>query len=154
MDSTILKPNVVSSSSYSSIWSPASIPSDLMGGNSCMQPRAYNHHHHHHMGGGVTSNPTGSPCYPTQNYPNYYGNMDYAMSHHSQLGSSVPSLNHMTGSGNMSSHMSSVMNSHGLHSTGQTLVPRSSPLNGGLPSNDCLDYKPEPSSWTSKFQVL
>lgn len=122
-----------------------------------MQPRSYNHHHHHHMSGAASN--TGSPCYPTQNYPNYYGNMDYlpnAMSHHSQLVSTAPTLNHMTGSGNMSSHMSSVMNSHGLHhSTGQTLVPRSSPLNGGLPgSNDCLDYKPEPSSWTSKFQVL
>lgn len=124
-----------------------------------MQPRAYNHHHHHHhmSTAGVTSN-SGSPYHTTQNYPNYYGNMDYlpnAMSHHSQLVSTAPTLNHMTSGGNMGSHMSSVMNSHGLHSSGQTLVPRSSPLNGGLPGgNDCLDYKPEPTSWTSKFQVL
>lgn len=153
--------------SYSSIWSPAAIApvSDLMSGNSCMQ-RATAAYHHHQMANSAP--PSSGSCYTAQGYgpPSayHYGNMDYLppppMPHHHAVTSMPSALNQMSGGGGhptMSSHMnSSVMSGHGLHGSGvgghQPLPPRSSPLNGGLPTGDCLEYNSEKTAW--KFQVL
>jgi hypothetical protein len=153
--------NSSSNVSYSSIWSPAAIApvTDLMTSNSCMQ-RASAAYHHHQM-----ANTAPSSGYTSQGYGHppsayHYSNMDYLpppMPHHPQLGavtSMSSSLNQMSGNHpTMASHMNS-MSGHGLHGSGhghQTgLPPRSSPLNGGLPTGDCLEYNSEKTSW--KFQ--
>lgn len=148
---------------YSQIWSPAITPvSDLMSSNGCMQrATAY----HHTM---ATSAPTASsyhqsyaPAAAYHTHPHPYSNMDYltpSMGHHTQA-----AMNHHMSSSAASNaaamsaaHMNSaVMSSHGLHhpSSGQTLAPRSSPLNGGLSSlPDCQEYNEK--SWHPKFQML
>ncbi|XP_076314709.1 homeobox protein OTX2-like [Tachypleus tridentatus] len=137
-------PPSVTSNGTSAIWSPVITPmSDLMSGSSCMQRPSYQ----------MTNMNNNSNCYPQGYGPaSYYGNMsmDYLpppMTHAQLSVSPMNSLNQM----NMPV-MTSHMNTVGLPST-QPLTPRTSPINGSISSNDCVEYGVEkPAAW--KFQVL
>lgn len=119
--------------------------------------------YHHQM---ATSAPTAT-SYPQSygpasayHHPHPYSNMDYLtppMGHHTQAAMNHHMSTNASNAAMSAAQMNSaVMSSHGLHhpSSGQSIAPRASPLNGGLSSlPECQEYNEK--SWLgSKFQVL